>query len=150
MAGGTQGPGELITKVNVTPIIDVALVLVIILLVTAPMIMVPDMPVDLPVAQSRGVEDERNLSITLGSEGQLAIDRDDVAPGDLERRLRERLSEPGNEDLLVVVRADAGAQYARVGEILAVARAAGATHLAIATRQGAQPAQQLEDEETER
>jgi len=112
--------------------------------------MVPDMPVDLPVAQSRGVEDERNLSITLGSEGQLAIDRDDVAPGDLERRLRERLSEPGNEDLLVVVRADAGAQYARVGEILAVARAAGATHLAIATRQGAQPAQQLEDEETER
>jgi biopolymer transport protein ExbD len=43
----------LITKVNVTPIIDVALVLVIILLVTAPMLSVADLPVNLPQAQTR-------------------------------------------------------------------------------------------------
>jgi biopolymer transport protein TolR len=147
MAAGNHGSTELITKVNVTPIIDVALVLVIILLVTAPMIMVPDMPVNLPVAESRGAEDERNLSITLGSDGSLAIDREAVAPRDLERRLREHLAEPGNADMLVVVRADAGAPYTRVGEVLTAARSAGATHLAIATRQGMrEPVRQPEDE----
>ena len=60
-------PHYVITKVNVTPIIDVALVLVIILLVTAPMLSVADLPVDLPQARTREAEDERNVSITLSS-----------------------------------------------------------------------------------
>ena len=46
-----------------------ALVLVIILLVTAPIIVVPGMPVNLSVAESRGAEDERHLSIRLGNDG---------------------------------------------------------------------------------
>ncbi|HTK68276.1 MAG TPA: biopolymer transporter ExbD, partial [Candidatus Eisenbacteria bacterium] len=63
-----------ITKVNVVPIIDVSLVLVIILLVTAPLMSVADLPVDLPQARSRDSEDERNISITLSSTGALAVD----------------------------------------------------------------------------
>ena len=58
-----------IVKVNVVPIIDVSLVLVIILLVTAPLMTVADLPVDLPQAQTREAEDERNVSITLSSPG---------------------------------------------------------------------------------
>ncbi|HZE19266.1 MAG TPA: biopolymer transporter ExbD, partial [Candidatus Angelobacter sp.] len=67
-------PHYVITKVNVTPIIDVALVLVIILLVTAPLLSVADLPVDLPQARTREAEDERNVSITLSSTGRLAVD----------------------------------------------------------------------------
>ena len=128
---------QLITKVNVTPIIDVALVLVIILLVTAPMLTVSDLPVHLPEARSRGAEDERNLSVTLGVHGELAIDREPVVARDLEAALRARLARPENADVLVVVRADAGAPYTEVGQILDEARAAGARHLALATRQSA-------------
>ena len=128
-------PHTLITKVNVVPIIDVCLVLVIILLVTAPMITMSELPVNLPAARSRSADDERNLSITLGSNGELAIDRDNIPAGDFERVLRERLALPENADVLVVVRADSGAAYTQVGEILAQARAAGAGRLAIATRQ---------------
>ena len=62
------GDQDMITKVNVTPIIDVALVLVIILLVTAPMLSVADLPVDLPQARTREAEDERNVSIRLASD----------------------------------------------------------------------------------
>jgi biopolymer transport protein ExbD len=126
---------ELITRVNVTPIIDVALVLVIILLVTAPMLSIAEMQVDLPAARSRGAEEERNLSITLGTRGELAVDRDTVTASTLQSVLRERLSQPGNESVLVVVRADTGAPYVRVGQILEDARAAGARRIAIATRQ---------------
>ena len=129
---------EPITKVNVTPIIDVALVLVIILLVTAPMMTVADLPVDLPSAHTRDAEDERNVSITLGTKGEVAIDRDVIATDQLRMVLSAKLAEPGNQDVLVVVRADGGATHADVRHLLAEARAAGATRIAIATRQKAE------------
>jgi biopolymer transport protein TolR len=131
---------EPITRINVTPIIDVALVLVIILLVTAPMLSVADLPVDLPRARSRDAEDERNVSVTLGANGELAVDQQRIASQDLRTVLSARLSEPGNADVLVVVRADSGAPHAEVRALLNEARAAGATRLAIATRQDVEPA----------
>ena len=126
---------DLITKVNVTPIIDVALVLVIILLVTAPMLSVADLPVNLPQAHTREAEDERNVSVTLSVGGHVAVDDEVVDRSRLRSRLAERLHQPGNENVLVVVRADSGAPYSAVRELLADARAAGAKRLAIATRQ---------------
>lgn len=125
----------LITKVNVTPIIDVALVLVIILLVTAPMLAVSDLPVNLPQAQTRESEDERNVSITLSSSGELAIDETRIPRESLTAAVHERLAQKGNENVLVVVRADADAPYSTVRGLLNDARAAGARRLAIATRQ---------------
>jgi biopolymer transport protein TolR len=126
---------ELITKVNVTPIIDVALVLVIILLVTAPMFSSADLAVTLPQARTREAEDERNVSITLGADGRLAVDNDVVRREELRARISARLAEPGNANVLVVIRADSGAPYAAVHGLLEDAHAAGARRLAIATRQ---------------
>ena len=124
-----------ITKVNVTPIVDVALVLVIILLVTAPLLSVADLPVDLPQAHTREAEDERNVSITLSSTGALAVDEEVVTREALRGVLATHLTQSGNQDVLVVVRADSGAPYREVHGLLEDARAAGATRLAIATRQ---------------
>jgi len=125
----------MITKINVTPIIDVALVLVIILLVTAPLLSVADLPVDLPQARTREAEDERNVSITLSTTGAIAIDEDIVSRAELRPALQARLAKSENEAVLVVVRADSGAPYSAVQQLLEEARAAGATRLAIATRQ---------------
>jgi biopolymer transport protein ExbD len=124
-----------ITKVNVVPIIDVSLVLVIILLVTAPLMSVADLPVDLPQARSRDSEDERNISITLSSTGALAVDDEVVTTDGLPAVLQTHLAKAGDKDVLVVVRADSGAPYTEVQKLLEEARDAGATHLAIATRQ---------------
>jgi len=124
-----------ITKVNVVPIIDVSLVLVIILLVTAPLMSVADLPVDLPQARSRDSEDERNISITLSSTGALAVDDEVVTTDRLPAVLQTHLAKAGDKDVLVVVRADSGAPYTEVQKLLEEARDAGATHLAIATRQ---------------
>lgn len=132
----TRSPNtDLITKVNVTPIIDVALVLVIILLVTAPMMSVADLPVDLPEARTREAEDQRNVSITVAASGMMAVDETGVAAGGLREALARRLAEPGNEDVLVVVRADRGVPFETVRHTLEDARAAGAKRLALATRQ---------------
>lgn len=127
--------GDIIAKVNVTPIIDVCLVLVIILLVTAPLLTVADLPIDLPQARTREAEDERNVSVTLGSDGSLAVDDERVSLESLPAVLSARLAEPGNSEVLVVVRADSGAPYGRIKEILHQTRAVGAKRVAIATRQ---------------
>jgi biopolymer transport protein ExbD len=139
MFANENDTSAIITRVNVTPIIDVALVLVIILLVTAPLITVPDRSVSLPEARTRGAESERNISITLGTDGGLAIDRDPVRASDLKAELARRLALPENRDVLVLVRADEGAPYTRVGVLLEEARSAGAQRLAIATRQATRP-----------
>ena len=132
MTGERHG---LITKVNMTPLIDVCLVLVIILLVTAPLIAVADLPVDLPQAQTREAEDERNVSVTLALDGQLAVDEQHVTRETLGATLAARLAQKGNDNVLVVVRADSNAPYASVRDLLDQARAAGAQRIAIATRQ---------------
>jgi len=129
---------EIITKVNVTPIIDVALVLVIILLVTAPMMSVSDLPVNLPQARTREAEDQRNVCITISEKGEFAVDDHTVAAGGLEPALALKLAKPGNHDVLVVVRADRQVPFSTIRHTLDEARAAGARRLAIATRQRAE------------
>lgn len=121
-------------RVNVTPIIDVALVLVIVLLITAPMIAVSDMEVALPHAKTRSIENDARVNITLGRSGKLAVDEADVTESQLAGLIAGRLESEG-DDLIVVVRADEGVPYDAVENILKTARGAGARRLAIATRQ---------------
>ena len=134
-----QGDAPL-TRINVTPIIDVALVLVIILLITAPMLAVADLEVDLPRAHTRDAEDHVFVSITLGSGGEVAVDdRVLLDPRNLAAAVHDRLISHDREDLLVVVRADSRLPHVAVRSAMAAAREGGAVRLAIATRQGGQP-----------
>jgi biopolymer transport protein ExbD len=132
-----QPPPPLITKIEITPIVAVALVLVLILLVTAPLLSVADLPLNLPKAKTREADHERNVSISYSVHGEVAVDDQIISPPELKQVLAARLAEPGNEDVLVIVRADSQASYAEIQHLLREARAAGAKRLAIATRQRA-------------
>ncbi len=126
----------LLTRITVTPIIDVALVLVIILLITAPMFSVADLEIELPQTQFRGMEKTGYVSITIAADGQLAVDDqklqglDEVTPF-----LQDRLHTHQGDQLMVVVRADAKVPHAMVRQVLDAAQTAGATQLGIATNQ---------------
>ncbi len=124
-----------IARINVTPIIDVALVLVIILLITAPMIAASDLDVDLPQARSRSIEDEVRVSITVDKDGRIAVDENLIEWSSLGGVLRKRMDAAESDNILVVVRADAGTSYTVVHDVLKRARSAGARRIAIATRQ---------------
>ncbi|MGD8415125.1 MAG: biopolymer transporter ExbD [Candidatus Latescibacterota bacterium] len=126
---------QVFARINVTPIIDVALVLVIILLITAPMITALNMDIDLPQAKTRSVEDEVRLSITLSRDGELAVDDELVAPDRLLPVLLEKISESSKKNILVVVRADASITHGTVKQVINDARTAGAKRIAVATRQ---------------
>jgi biopolymer transport protein ExbD len=122
-----------ISGINVTPIIDVALVLVIILLITTPVMTVSDLDIRLPEAHTRGAEGENRLNITLAESGNISLGREEIQLDELSESLRVRLAEENAEDLLVVVRADGLVAHDDVQNILDTARRAGAARLAIAT-----------------
>lgn len=136
MRAFTKPDHRAVTKVQVTPIIDVALVLVIILLVTAPLLAVADLELTLPVADSRGNEDDRRVMVTLSVDGELAVE-DELVGGDaaLVEALRGCLARDGWGEALVVLRADGEQPHARVRELMDRAREAGAARVALATRQ---------------
>lgn len=126
----------LLTRINVTPIIDVALVLVIILLITAPMLAVTKQDLDLPQARTRDLVRRGQVSITVAGNGQVTVDEQILAgAAAIIPYLQQRLQGADTDQLQVVVRADAGLPHAEVREVLEAARAGGATQLGIATRQ---------------
>ena len=127
-------PAPTVSRINVTPIIDVALVLVIILLITAPMIAVTDMQIQLPAAKTRSVESDARINVTLGLNGVIAVDDKDVSRSEMFGMIARRIDAEGTK-LLIVVRADEGVAYDAVQDLLKDARNAGARRLAIATRQ---------------
>lgn len=120
--------------INVTPIIDVALVLVIILMITAPMLAVPPLELDLPPARSRSLGNDSHVNVTLSKDARVAIDEEVVPRNALRRELSALFEKREEADRFLVVRADAGVRYSLVRALLEDARAAGATRIAVAAR----------------
>jgi biopolymer transport protein ExbD len=122
-----------VAKINVTPIIDVALVLVIILMVTAPMIALSDMEIRLPPAETRSMASAQRITLTVGRTGEIAVDDTKIEYGQLASLLDKKLR--NKEDNLLVVRADEGVPYATVQALISQAKSVGAKRIAIATTQ---------------
>ena len=126
-----QGAG--ISGINITPIIDITLVLLIVMLVAAPVLNIPNMEVTLPDAYTAETK-EKNISVSLGTDLRVAIDEDIVAVGDLPRRLDDKLKKKNNP--LVIIRADKNVDYEDVENLMEVIKTkTRAKKIAIATRQ---------------
>jgi biopolymer transport protein ExbD len=134
MAGGNLSDEEPITDINITPLVDVCLVLVIIFMVTAPMFSEPALKVDLPAAHTKEGEEKDKITLTLSKDGQYALDYEKFATAEaLTPRLKEKLAE--SESKLVILRADKDADYGPLTDLMARAKDAGARSMTIATEQ---------------
>jgi biopolymer transport protein TolR len=105
-----------VAEINITPMVDVMLVLLIIFMVAAPL-MVAGVPIELPnTAAAKVSQTKKPMVVSLTAEGQLYI-RDEVVPrADLVSRLRSLRAAEG--DTVVYVRADKRSPYGEVMEIL--------------------------------
>jgi biopolymer transport protein TolR len=126
--GSDQRP---FAEINVTPFVDVVLVLLIIFMVTAPM-MQQGIDVDLPntTTQNLRVRNEP-LIITVKKDGSYFLANTQVSEKELGAKLQAILS--GLDDKGVFLRADQAADYGSVVKALAAARQAGATKLGMVT-----------------
>lgn len=132
MAGGAIDDDEIVSGINVTPLVDVCLVLVIIFMVTAPLMSDPVIKVELPKASTREGEERDKVTVTLGSDGRLALDQKEYSSLDaLEADLKYRLLM--SESKLVILRADHEALHGKLTDLMGRAKEAGALGLTIAT-----------------
>jgi len=124
----------IISGINVTPLVDITLVLLIIFIVTAKIIVTPAVPLDLPVA-SKTEEVQVIFSVIVPEHGPSLVNgqvvADDAALG---ARAREAVAR--DADLRAVIQADGGVTHRRVVAVLDQLRNAGVAHIAF----GAQPA----------
>ena len=125
---------EIMSGINVAPLVDVCLVLVIIFMVTAPLLSDPAIKVTLPKAHTKEGEERDKITITLSPEGRLALDHKEYASFEaMEPDLKVLLAM--SESKLVILKADENAQHGRMVDLMAKAKDAGAQSLTIATEQ---------------
>ena len=123
-----------ITDINITPLVDVCLVLVIIFMVTAPMMSEPAIKVSLPAAHTKEGEEKDKITLTLSKDGEYALDYvkfTDVKK--LEETLKQKLAE--SDSKLIILRADKDALHGQLTDLMARAKDAGALSMTIATEQ---------------
>jgi len=121
-----------LSGVNIIPVIDVSLVLLIILLATSPILNLPGFEVKLPKALTAESK-EKNVTISLSLKGDLAVNEANVDVNTLIPALRKELRDKKN--FLVIIRADQGVAYGKVEEVMDLAKKGGAQRIAIATQQ---------------
>ncbi|MEN9932578.1 MAG: protein TolR [Pseudomonadota bacterium] len=127
--GGRRQP---MAEINVTPLVDVMLVLLIIFMVTAPLL-VSGVPVDLPDAKAQSLpQDNTPIQISLNGQGEVFIDQLAVAPAALGAKLTA-LRQARSDDARVYVRADRGLDYGRVMQVVGEVNAAGFKKVALVT-----------------
>lgn len=122
---------RLISEINITPLTDVMLVLLVIFMVTTPLIMAQSIKVRLPGASSSGAETEGAAAIvSIGEDGLYAVNGVPVPLSGISDRLKQEFRRTGSSS--VIIRADMDARHSFVVQALDSARSAGASKLSIA------------------
>jgi biopolymer transport protein TolR len=133
--GRASGPGhrrrtyQPMSEINVTPFVDVMLVLLIVFMVTAPLLTV-GVPVDLPKTEAKAIaEAEEPLVISVNAQGQIFVQDTEVQIENLVPRLRA-ITE-NKADTRIYLRGDQSINYGRVMEVMGTVNFAGFTRVAL-------------------
>ena len=139
MAGGLQALNKgarrarrrAMAEINVTPFVDVMLVLLIVFMVTAPLLTV-GVPVDLPKTKAQTLgQDNEPLSVTVKRDGKIYLQNQPIEEDALEPKLTAIAA--NGYDQRIFVRGDKAVDYGRVMEVMGLLSAAGFTHIGLVT-----------------
>jgi len=122
-------------EINVTPFVDVMLVLLIIFMVAAPLLTV-GVPVELPKTAAGALpsDQEEPLTVTITAEGSIQIQTSETAPDDLIPKLRAIAAERDGDRIFL--RADGSVSYATVMEVMGALNAGGFSNIGLVTDVG--------------
>lgn len=131
MALRTQSEFSAMSEINVTPLVDVMLVLLVIFIVTAPLLM-QSVKVNLPkTAPVPKLAPAKAVQITVNEQGRVFVDATEVPAGQLEEKLKAMaLADP---ELSIQLRGDERIAYGRIAEVMAAVHRAGIAKLSFIT-----------------
>jgi biopolymer transport protein TolR len=139
MAGSSGGGGRrgrrrpVMAEINVTPMVDVMLVLLIIFMVSAPLLTV-GVPLDLPQTQAKSLEQDKTpLQLSVDVKGRIFINDTEVAMDELVPKLKAITDARGGMDERIFMRADKKADYGTVARVMGKLSGAGFKRLALVT-----------------
>jgi len=127
--GSGDDDARMIADINVTPLVDITLVLLIIFMVTATYIVNPAIKVDLPKAASGTDQVKTTLALTLMKDGGLYLNGEKTTDADVTKFITDSL--PMNPDLQAVIAADKVAYHGQVMHVIDVVKRAGIRRFAI-------------------
>ncbi|MDA7966587.1 protein TolR [Ruegeria sp.] len=133
--GRRRGRAQPMAEINVTPFVDVMLVLLIIFMVAAPLLTV-GVPVDLPKTAASALpgDNEEPLTVTLTADGRVQIQTTDVLREELIGKLRAIAAERSSDR--VFLRADGAIPYAQVMQVMGALNAGGFSNVGLVTDTG--------------
>jgi biopolymer transport protein TolR len=140
MAGSSGGGGRrgrrkpVMAEINVTPMVDVMLVLLIIFMVSAPLLTV-GVPLDLPQTQAKSLEnnDKTPVQLSVDTAGKVFINDTEVAMSELIPKLKAITEARGGMEERIYMRADKKADYGTVARVMGQLSGAGFKRLALVT-----------------
>jgi biopolymer transport protein TolR len=117
------------SEINVTPFVDVMLVLLIVFMVSAPLL-TSGVPVDLPEAQAKPLAVEKEpITVTIDPEGRVFLQDNEVAVEDIVAGLNEIVTEGLDER--IYVRGDRASSYGTIMQVMGVINGAGYRHIGL-------------------
>ena len=128
-------------EINVTPLVDVMLVLLIIFMVTAPLL-VAGVPIDLPESRAGALDQQaKPVQVAIDAAGRITIDETAISDAQLPAQLARITAEPAPPDgRRIYLRADKGLDYGRVMRVMGELNRAGLNRVALVSVGGDAPA----------
>jgi biopolymer transport protein TolR len=137
-AGGSVGKRRhrrrtVMSQINVTPMVDVMLVLLIIFMVSAPLLTV-GVPIDLPQTQAKSLDQDREpLTLSVNLQGKVFLQNSEIAVEDLVPKLKAVTEARGGYDERIYVRGDRKVDYGTVMRVMGQLSSAGFRRVALVT-----------------
>ena len=124
---------RVMSEINVTPMVDVMLVLLIIFMVSAPLLTV-GVPIDLPQSQAKSLEqDKEPLTVSVNEKGQIFLQNSEIAADDLIAKMEAVAQARGGKDARVYVRGDKRVDYGTMMKVMGQLSSAGFHRVALVT-----------------
>lgn len=127
----TNSDDNFLSEINIVPLTDVMLVLLIIFMVTTPMIVLESFKINLPKALSSTSEKGDGVVVTISQDGLLTVDGKEVSKDNFQEFISSRLNSDNNKT--IIIKGDETAEHGLIVFVLDKSRAAGAEKLSIAT-----------------
>ncbi|MBI5890406.1 MAG: biopolymer transporter ExbD [Nitrosomonadales bacterium] len=127
----SEDSGSMMSEINVTPLVDVMLVLLVVFIITAPLLAPQSLKLNLPKTESVVHEDKlQKVSLAIDAQGNISLDSARMSDEGLAEMLRNRAVDP---QFQLQIQADEAVNYGRVAQIMAIAQKAGVSKLSFLT-----------------
>ena len=124
---------KVMSEINVTPMVDVMLVLLIIFMVSAPLLTV-GVPIDLPQSQAKSLEqDKEPLTVSVNDKGQVFLQNAEIAADDLVAKLQAVAEARGGSEARIYLRGDKSVNYGAMMKVMGQLSSAGFHKVALVT-----------------